>query len=127
MADSQMAVRGQASLALRAKNVHKIFNGIEVLHGVDLEVPAGARHAVVGENGAGKSTLMKIICGILEPEAGEIEVFGEALPRVAGHAAGRPGPRSPGAQPRPYPVDCRKLRAGSPACPKWHRKLVCRS
>lgn len=81
MADSQMAVRGQATLALRAKNVHKVFNGIEVLHGVDLEVPAGARHAVVGENGAGKSTLMKIICGILEPEAGEIEVFGEALPR----------------------------------------------
>ena len=81
MADSQMAVRGQASLTLRAKNVHKVFSGIEVLHGVDLEVPAGARHAVVGENGAGKSTLMKIICGILEPEAGEIEVFGEALPR----------------------------------------------
>ena len=95
MADSQMA-RGQASLALRAKNVHKVFSGIEVLHGVDLEVPAGARHAVVGENGAGKSTLMKIICGILEPEAGEIEVFGEALPRVEGRAAGRAGPRSPG-------------------------------
>ena len=92
MADSQMAVRGQASLALRAKNVHKVFNGIEVLHGVDLEVPAGARHAVVGENGAGKSTLMKIICGILEPEAGEIEVFGEALPRGCGPRSGQAWP-----------------------------------
>ena len=81
MSDSRPAGGEPAPYALRVKNVHKVFTGVEVLHGVDLEVKAGARHALVGENGAGKSTLMKIVCGNLEPEAGEIEVYGESLPR----------------------------------------------
>ena len=80
MTDSQTG-SGATTPAIRAVNIHKVFNGVEVLHGVNFEVPAGARHAVVGENGAGKSTLMKVICGILEGEAGEIEIYGEKLPR----------------------------------------------
>lgn len=47
-----------------------------VLHGVDLEVPTGEITLLVGPSGCGKTTLISIICGLLEPSAGEIRLFG---------------------------------------------------
>ena len=46
---------------------------------VTFEVAHGQVHALVGENGAGKSTLVKIVTGILEPDAGEIALNGETV------------------------------------------------
>ena len=48
------------------------FDGRTVLHGVDLDVPAGRVVGLLGPNGAGKSTLMRIVFGVLEPDAGEV-------------------------------------------------------
>jgi ribose transport system ATP-binding protein len=62
---------------LELKGMRKSFGRIEVLHGVDLHVKAGEVHALLGENGAGKSTLMKIVCGIIQPSAGQIIVEGQ--------------------------------------------------
>jgi ATP-binding cassette, subfamily B, bacterial len=53
-----------------------------VLRDVDLELPAGAVVAVVGENGAGKSTLVKLLCRFYEPTEGRITVDGVDLARV---------------------------------------------
>lgn len=57
------------------------FDGRAVLHDVDLEVPAGRVVGLLGPNGAGKSTLMRIMFGVLEPDAGEVRWRGrEATP-----------------------------------------------
>jgi ATP-binding cassette, subfamily B, bacterial len=53
------------------------------LSGVDLELPAGAVVALVGENGAGKSTLVKMLCGLYRPEQGRILVDGTDLAEFA--------------------------------------------
>lgn len=51
----------------------------EVLKGIDLEVGAGKIIGYIGPNGAGKSTTVKILCGIIEDYAGEVEIFGAGL------------------------------------------------
>jgi ATP-binding cassette subfamily B protein len=53
-----------------------------VLREVDLELPAGAVVAVVGENGAGKTTLVKLLCRFYEPTEGRITVDGTELRRL---------------------------------------------
>lgn len=51
----------------------------DVLRGVDLEIPAGCLHAIVGGNGTGKSTLLKSICGVVKPYRGKIRILGRPL------------------------------------------------
>jgi rhamnose transport system ATP-binding protein len=59
--------------------VTKRFGPIEVLTGVDLDLAGGRVHALAGENGAGKSTLVKILGGIIQPDAGEIRLDGRPV------------------------------------------------
>jgi simple sugar transport system ATP-binding protein len=75
--------QGEYAIAplLRLSGIVKRYPTVLALDEVRLAVAEGEIHAVLGENGAGKSTLMKIIYGVVEPDAGTIEWRGE--PRVA--------------------------------------------
>jgi general nucleoside transport system ATP-binding protein len=66
-----------ARLALRG--IRKSYAGTIANDGIDLAVMPGEIHAVLGENGAGKSTLMKIVYGVVRPDAGEIYWEGDPV------------------------------------------------
>ena len=70
-----------AAEAVQFDGVAKSFADLRVLNGIDLTFPAGLTTAVVGESGSGKTTLLQLINGVLQPDAGEVRVFGEAVPR----------------------------------------------
>ena len=59
--------------------VTKRFGATVAVDEVDLAVATGTVHAIVGENGAGKSTLGKIVAGVLQPDAGTLQVGGQAV------------------------------------------------
>jgi Cu-processing system ATP-binding protein len=68
-----------APAALRISGVAKRFGKLQVLEGVDSVLPEGRVTAIVGPNAAGKSTLIKCVLGLVRPDAGRIEVFGEPV------------------------------------------------
>jgi branched-chain amino acid transport system ATP-binding protein len=53
------------------------YGRIEVLHGVDLAIPAGTATTLIGSNGAGKTTLLKTIVGLIRPTRGRVRLRGE--------------------------------------------------
>jgi len=65
------------------EQLKKRYNGSqeEALKGVNLEIKSGEFFGLLGPNAAGKSTLISILCGILSPSSGKVEVFGENLKR----------------------------------------------
>jgi general nucleoside transport system ATP-binding protein len=61
---------------IRMDGIDKSFGAIRANRGASVEVMPGEIHALVGENGAGKSTLMRILGGLMKPDAGHVEVNG---------------------------------------------------
>ena len=74
--------------ALTASGLQKRFGRKQAVGGVDLAVPAGSIYGVLGPNGAGKTTTLRMLLGIIEPDAGEREVLGAAHPRDASDRIG---------------------------------------
>ena len=62
--------------SIRMDGIDKSFGPIRANRSASLEVLPGEIHALVGENGAGKSTLMRILGGLMKPDAGKVEVNG---------------------------------------------------
>ena len=60
--------------AARLEGISKSFPGVKALDDVTLDVRRGEVHALLGENGAGKSTLVKILAGLIRPDAGSIQL-----------------------------------------------------
>src|SRR5690242_5588486 len=71
-------VNGGSAPSARLRAVRKRYGAVTALDGVDLDVRAGELLALLGPNGAGKSTAVALMLGLVEPEAGEVELFGQS-------------------------------------------------
>jgi len=70
----KMPARGE--IVLEARKIVKRYGHVTALDGADLELRAGEVLAVIGDNGAGKSTMVKVICGAVVPDEGEVLLDG---------------------------------------------------
>ncbi len=61
---------------LELREVSKSYGGVDAVRDVGFSVEKGTVHALVGENGAGKSTIVKILTGVVHPDAGELRIDG---------------------------------------------------
>ncbi|MBI5851793.1 MAG: ABC transporter ATP-binding protein [Planctomycetes bacterium] len=66
---------------LRLTGLRKTFGALVAVDGVDLEVAPGETLGLLGPNGAGKSTTIKLALGVLDPDAGSVELAGLGSPR----------------------------------------------
>jgi phospholipid/cholesterol/gamma-HCH transport system ATP-binding protein len=67
---------------IRLEGVCKSFGGVPVLHDITFEVAQGETLGLIGAGGAGKTLILKLICGLIEPDAGRIWVEGTEINRL---------------------------------------------
>ena len=72
---------------LQLDGLTKGYPGVVANDDVSLSIAAGEVHALLGENGAGKSTLVKMIYGLVKPDAGRMKMFGKPYDPADPHAA----------------------------------------
>ena len=77
------AATGADGVAIRARGLSKRFGQLVAVDRVDLDVPARHVYGFLGPNGSGKSTTIRMLCGLLTPTDGEIEVLGLRVPAQA--------------------------------------------
>lgn len=70
---------------LNVRSLSAAYGASEVLHGIDINVPAGEIVAIMGRNGMGKTTLMKTLMGILPEKSGEVDVDGIPVTGLKSH------------------------------------------
>jgi len=77
--------------AIRARGLTRRFGALVAVDHVDLEVPRRHVYGFLGPNGSGKSTTIRMLCGLLTPTAGEIEVLGLRIPEQSEQLRSRIG------------------------------------
>lgn len=81
-ASTEAALQAQG-LAIRARGLSRQFGALKAVDGINLDVPRQHVYGFLGPNGSGKSTTIRMLCGLLTPNAGEIEVLGLRIPAQA--------------------------------------------
>ena len=69
--------------AITARGLSRQFGALMAVNAVDLDIPTGRIYGFLGPNGSGKSTTIRLLCGLLAPTAGSVEVLGHEIPREA--------------------------------------------
>ncbi|MBW3669053.1 MAG: ABC transporter ATP-binding protein [Actinobacteria bacterium] len=69
-------------MIVACRGLRKAYGDRVAVAGVDLAIRRGERFGLVGPNGAGKTTLVSMLCGLVAPDAGEIELLGETFDRT---------------------------------------------
>ena len=72
--------------ALQLKGLTKRYGGVAVVDGLDLELERGLCHGLLGPNGAGKTTTLRLSLGLIEADAGTVNLLGHVLPSGSGEA-----------------------------------------
>ena len=91
--DADGVLHGASNVpAVHASGLVKRFETTRALDGVDLVVEAGEIRGLLGPNGAGKTTFLRVLLGLVRPDAGSVELFGRALqgarPEALDHVGG---------------------------------------
>jgi ABC-2 type transport system ATP-binding protein len=81
-------VNVSAALAIEARNLVKSFDDKPAVRGIDLAIPEGSIYGILGPNGAGKTTTLRMLLGIIEPDAGQRTLLGHARPLDAARLVG---------------------------------------
>jgi ABC-2 type transport system ATP-binding protein len=79
VASTQSEVVPGASPVLDCVDLRKRFGEVEAVRGVSFRIGEGETYGLLGPNGAGKTTTISMVCGLLEPDAGEVLVAGQPL------------------------------------------------
>jgi ABC-2 type transport system ATP-binding protein len=82
-ATAAIPAKPDTGLAIRARGLTKRFGELVAVDHVDLSVPRAHVYGFLGPNGSGKSTTIRMLCGLLTPTAGDIEVLGLSIPEQA--------------------------------------------
>jgi ABC-2 type transport system ATP-binding protein len=81
--DGSRATEGGAAPAIVARGLTRRFGALVAVDGVDLVIPRARIYGFLGPNGSGKSTTIRMLCGLLDPSAGTVQVLGHEVPRDA--------------------------------------------
>lgn len=80
-----------APAAIELRGISKAFGPVQANRNINLSVPKGTIHGIIGENGAGKSTLMSILYGFYKPDSGQVLVDGQPITIADSQTAIRAG------------------------------------
>jgi ABC-2 type transport system ATP-binding protein len=72
-----MEVAPDQQVALRAESLFKSYGDVKAVRGINLTLKRGEILGLLGPNGSGKSTTMKMVLGILKPDAGKVFIYGQ--------------------------------------------------
>ena len=86
-----MSTATQQAPAVELVDVHKSFGPTKIIHGVNLSIRRGERHAIIGPNGAGKTTLFNLISGRFPISSGRITLNGETISGLPPYRINRMG------------------------------------
>jgi ABC-2 type transport system ATP-binding protein len=69
--------------AISARGLTRAFGKVRAVDGIDLDIPRAGIYGFLGPNGSGKSTTIRMLCGLLRPTSGTVNVLGHEMPRDA--------------------------------------------
>jgi len=114
-----------SEIMIGLRGLTKSYAEKQALRGLDLRVPRGSISGFLGRNGAGKTTTLKLLLGMLRPDAGEIRLFGETVDSEAASIAARRciGFVSEDKELYPFMTVGQTIRFTRPFFPTWRRDL----
>lgn len=77
--DHQMQYRDRSEIIVEVQNFHKSYEGRSVLSGIELKMKKGDHLSILGAGGSGKSTLLKGMLGLVQPDLGQVSLFGQNI------------------------------------------------